>query len=389
MKGNFQEKILPYGIAAVLALALLLTFCGPEKKTLVGTSVSEWDDIVSLETIMDGSAQKSFQKWYNENFNGYFNTIRVHNQIEYSVFNDACGGFIQGKDGYCFSGAQSNLYVLGDEANPCSWEEYEEYAKQVAELQKQLIEQGKEFLYLLTPSKTEIMNEYLPWNLRILEERYADSDNSSRAMMIRAFEKYGVKYYDTKKDILELKDIGENRIYYKSGHHWSLSAASQEISKVISHIDENGCVGLSYPQIRVIGSRNEVYPTDMDIINAQNLLFFEKENYQIPVIECKPCENSVFIFGTSYGRELFDSLHDYQGIGAFKKSVYMQYFTEMDSFSDGRLNVSYFEPDEREDKYGISEMIDEADLIIMEQNAILGVRGTHQRFVDIALKGLE
>ena len=369
-------------------LLILFVINGPEETNLTGVKSEDYNRSISWERVVNGEYQKSIKAWLNSHFYGYSDVIRIHNQIEYSVVGDATGEFVQGKSGYLFSGLQSNLYVMGEKGNPNSVTEYDAYAQSVASLQEELNSKNKDFLYILTPSKTEIMEEYLPWNYKLLANMFADSPNTAHAMLIDAFDKDGVNYYDATQDIKDLNDLGNVVVYHKGAHHWTLSAAVYEIDKIFTEKNKNFS-HVELPKIYVDSYREGVYSQDNDIIDAQNLFFSKKDNsFIIPDIKYEQSDSSVFLFGTSYGREIMDALYTDIGNRAFDVFSFAQYFTEITDCDDNGVCKTAFSIDDNPSELGIMERINNSDLIIVEQNSTFGIRETHKKFVDFVVEGL-
>ena len=168
-----MDKKYVYNIVPVTIIAFLnvMFFCFVlrlnNNTDLNGVTLAAIPTDTSIERIMDGSFQTEFGEYLSDNFYGHTDVVKCHNQIEYGVFEDGSGDIVQGKDGYLFSGSQTYSYVAGEKANAFSWDDYLTFADSVGKMQRLLSEQGKDFVYLLTPTKAEIYPDFLPWNLRM------------------------------------------------------------------------------------------------------------------------------------------------------------------------------------------------------------------------------
>ena len=295
---------------------------------LNGVGLVAFPSDTSIKRMINGSFQTEFEKWLSDNFYGHTFIVKCHNQIEYGVFCDCAGDWIQGKNGYIYSRGQSYLYVAGERANGTSWNDYLAYARSVAEMQKLLAKQGKDFVYLITPIKAEIYPDYLPWYMQLLYQHYADSRNSTHNMLVRALKECGVNYYDVTDDLKTMRKQKQFDIFSKTGHHWTLTAAATEMETILNKFDEMSKYTL-YPTVNVTGVNNNLFGTDQDILNLQNVIIPKyAERYNSPDLDIKPTKDSAYIFGTSFGWEISNSLYKDSENRAFNQLIFEEYFTK-------------------------------------------------------------
>ena len=384
MKKPLFGVILPVGIFAVLLiLNMALLFRIPEKDKLVGVTLAPYPNELSFETVLNGEFQEKFGKWFNDNFAGQTRIVKYHNQIEYSIFKDGIGDWIQGKDGYLFSKSQTYNFTAGAKNKRFTWEQMEAYAKKILNFQTSLGFYGKDFLYIINPVKAEIYPDYLPWNERVLLKTYVNYGERNAELMKAAFDKYGVNYYDTTDDLKKMRMNNKYDVFSKTGHHWTLLATANEMNMIFQHVeglgDENGLL-----DVPTLDTTDKVFETDKDILNLQNVYKGRLSDiYSSPLINYRNrIPMNVYLYGTSFCTELVNVLYDNIANRAFNKVVYQQYFGFVSTYDqNGKQQVNYKRGDEIS-SLGIMKNIRDSDIIIIESQATNGLLNEHIKFLD-------
>lgn len=289
MKENKKIRKLLGGIVplSILGFLLILFFTFVlhfENKTILrSVSLAPYPNGISLKTIMDGKYQKNLSKWITDNFYGHSIIVKCHNQIEYSVFNDANGDWILGKNGYLYSKSQTQNFVGGGRDAGAVAEAYDTYAKNVYQLQLKLKQNGKDFFYIINPIKAEIYPENLPWYERIVEERNTKRNLNDSELLHRSFDKYGVNYFDTTDDLMEMKQEKDFDIFTKTGHHWTLTAVTNELNSIFANM-KSVTPAIDYPVIDNRGIENKFFISDKDIFDIQNVFRGQlSKEYNMPI----------------------------------------------------------------------------------------------------------
>lgn len=387
------EKIVPIGILGFLIALLFAFMLRFENKTeLINVPLSPYPDKITLKDLMSGEYQKKFGKWMTDNFYGHTKIVKSHNQIEYSVFKEGVWDGLLGQQGYLYAKGQTQVYTGGG----YRWKEnsqeaaYDDYAQKVYKLQTELKKKGKDFVYLLNPMKAEIYPEYLPWNEKIVEQCYANKGITETKMLLKSFNKYGVNYYDSTEDLKKMKQESDFEIFAKTGHHWTLSAAANEINSVFRNI-QSLTPEMDYPLVEIKGTKDELFTTDKDLLLTLNIFRGKSsKEYLTPIKQYKNKSNqSVYIYGTSFGWELYYALFQSEGDRAFKRLVYQEYFTRLNEIDkNGEHNYAYSEENVPID-LNIMNNIRDSDLLIMEQQGLLGIPQPHLKFVDYVNKNIK
>lgn len=385
-KKNWEDLILPVGMLSfllVLAVTFLLRFTN--KTSLVGVSITDYPADTSFGALYEGTLQKNWESWFRDNFYGHTLAVKLRNQFAYTFFSDGNGECDYGRDGFYFNNALLYAGVGGNSANPVSQEEYESYAKKVYELQTKLQKRGKTFLYLLVPHKLEIYPEYLPWNCRILWKKYAWQSNSAIVSMDRAFEKYGVNYYDATEDLLWIKENKEYDAYSPTGHHWTAAATTDVWNKIFDRI-ESLLPSVSCPEIRILDLTDKLDRGDQDIYRNMNILKGRlAEHYTTPVLEyIDRSPKTLYMMGTSFTWELMKAVSKNTEFRPFQKVIRQGYFSSVSTAdSNGVITVDYRRSNKTAD-FNILANLRDSDIIILEQVKEMGILAQSERFVDYA-----
>lgn len=387
---SFSDRVLPLGVMGLLCFLLAASGVRFIRSGEVSSGVLDAFSETGTGGIFDGRVQEAWGEWFTDHFFGHSAAVSAHNQISYSLFGDASGNWICGKDWYLFSAGQVEKYIQVKEE---LWtpQEYDDYAKKVYKMQTALQAAGKEFVYILTPNKVEIYPEQLPWYHRFILEHGVDEAQGGHSCLTEAFDRNGVHYYDCTQDLLRIKEEADFDAFARTGHHWTLTACAQEMNAIFAGIGP-ATPGIAYPEIEVVGITDEICSYDLDILQAQKVWFGHNKDvhYQSPLIAYpKMSETKVYWFGTSYGALFTQAM--YQGIDAraFKRLVFQQYFTGLYSFDEKGISASEFTAEDTPEDIGVMDNIWNNDLIIMEQQADSGVYPTHVKFVDYVNACLE
>ena len=379
----FDRYMIPVSfISFLMCLLGAFVFRFANTTALVGVTSTSYLPNISFDTVLDGTYQLSFSKWLSDNFYKYTEIVKCHNQIEYGVFGDGIGDWIQGEDGYLFSKSQTYTYVGGDHANINTYEQYLEYASTIAEVQELLKEDGKDFIFLITPIKAEIYPEYIPWYEKMILKRHGNGENSARKMLIRALEEFGVDYYDVTQDLIEMRKNEEFDVYSKTGQHWTLTATATEMNTIMEQFEKLSTF-TKYPRVNVVDIKEQLFGVDKDILDLQNVIYPKvADKYTSPLLEMEFSDDSAFLFGTSFGWEMADSFYTCENVRAWDELVYQQYFTHLSTYGEEGAYTKKYSSNNTSDDLGVMRNIKNSNVIIMEQQAQLGIMETHKKFID-------
>ena len=389
-KGRLGELLLPVCIMAMLLLLLAAYVFRANQKISLHNVKTASLPAFSVKGVLDGSYQDGWMKWFNDNYWGRAVTVKLHNQIQYSVFRDGNGDWLLGKDGMIYSGDNALKYSAGGIVESQDQSVFDDYAKQVAYFQSELSKYNKDFVYLLTPWKVEIYPEMISWRHRLLASNYVGYGETNRDKIIKAFEKYGVHFYDMTNDILRLRDTADYEVFSKTGHHWTLTAVANEMSPLFDRI-QAFAPHISFPSVTVTGVKDELYETDMDVYDNENVFFGKlSEEYISPSISYSDMSpNKVYIYGTSMCAQILDALAQDEKYRAFDEVTFQERFVRSRIVNDGGRTETYYRNTDPPSVADTMAHIRDSDLIIMESGALTGTdEKAHLKFLEYVNKNI-
>lgn len=383
-------RILPYSIFIICLIFMVGTFMRlPHKNVLHGITLAAYPTDFSNEAVWDGSFQASFDNWIKDNFYKHAEVTRFHNQIEYSLFQDGNGIYAQGSDGYCFVKGQTYQYAAGPHAvaNP---DLYEEYVMNVARLQELCLEHGKDFLFLLSPFKEMVYPDKIPWYDKIISDKYANEPETSYDLLREALDKYGVHYYELTDDLITMREAqSDYSVFCNTGEHWTLTAAAYETGIIFDYINGSDKFD-TYPEVKVDGLTDEKFGFDTDLVAMFNLNKYDGDVYNSPIINYPVIDGrNVFMFGSSNGVEIFNSLYRSPENRAYNELTYMHYLSlRVTGNDEGSENITY-KNGETIDDMDVMTRIRESSLVLLEMPGYPYISEPHETFVNYAVENLE
>lgn len=335
------------------------------------------------DSIWNGQYQSKYSKWFNDNFGKHNFILKIYNQFKYSVFNEGNLRWIIGPNKYIFDVYQAKSCFTAKNTD----EDYYNYAKEIAEFQKKIISLGKKAIFVLTPCKAEIYPEELPWNYKILVNKYNKSENIEREKLISALNANDVIYYDTTEDIKKIKELGQYPVFYNTGHHWSFMTASNITIRILDEIAlhyENFVI----PEIDVLNSSGEEFSMDKDAYLLLNLFRGKKaSSYDSPSISYGTSSpEKIYIYGSSFAGEIFYTFARNKGESCFSSVIYQQYNTIRTHREKALDDMKIFN-DKEAFQFYINDLIS-SDILIMEQQTVGGVMEPHKEFIDYLMNEL-
>lgn len=390
-KEFMQEKIsliLPAGIFGFLAVLGLLTVLRlSEPVQLHDFKPSAHPGKMTCEAINSGEYQRDFAAWAGDVFFGHHFLLKTYNQFKYSLLKEAPGDCMVGRDGYLFSESQTGMWAGGRRCNPTTAEEYDTFAKQIRTLQDLLEMRGKAFFFLLTPVKAEICTQKLPGRYLFLADQYAEENGSIGQMLKTALDRYGVHYYDATDYLRETENAGKVQVFHNTGHHWTLDAVSMVLQECF-RVHAKALSGIDLPSVSTLEQRDEIFHVDRDLYYLLNVFKGKlDEDYHIPeIVYDHRSQDRVFLYGTSFGYEIEQVLYQNGTNRAFEKLVSYMYFTNKNIYDESGMHTVSFTPQQDISELGIMEDVLGSSLVILEENNIFGVAGTHKKWVDYVVE---
>lgn len=359
-----MEKKIFVGLTALGLLALMVTsllHLG-NREPLNGSWTEYEKPEFCAEAWMDGSYQTDLENYTAANYSMHNFNTRIYNQIRYSAFHTA-NSVIIGKEGYIYERAYI-VESLGTESHIIlSDEEIAELAEKIYEIQKEAVRQGKAFIFIITPSKSDFESEYIP-DTWLAQTSYYDSKNDRNYIRLKEkFNELGVLYVDA-NDILAQSDIYP--VFYKSGIHWNrISAISvvNTISDVLEKEYDISVKRLECPNVEVSLTTND--PQDQDMYKLLNVFWTPNDEVYYMANEQSTYQvdydlPNLFIQGGSFTNKILDISRDNRLFAEVQGEFYAK------SLQDYNRTIGTIT--ENLDCDELNHAINNADVIMLETN---------------------
>lgn len=373
-KGKSRQSVFICVVFGILFVSLSFTICNVDsKEQLYGVTNSAELPRASVDGIWRGNFQEEVDKYYQENFPLRTAMVRWNNQLLYWMKGIINGSIIVGKDGWLYS----NEYVVNafSDISAPTKSLVEEYAAKVKKCQEILEKSGKEFIYIITPSKAELYPENLPLRYFPLSSQRNRTVNCYD-YLLESLTDEGIEVIDMLNILKETE--GEIPFFSKTGTHWNYYAASIGASSVLDR--------LGYENIDIeVTPMKEPQGTEQDLYLLTNIYKGEvdKEYYHTKLHFSEYAgkeERNVLEMGTSFSGELASSLAPH-GTMLFNRYVRFQYFILKNTYYGDQIIVESGNFNNED----LLEEILKADIIILENNNSY-VPDSHIEFVDYIIK---
>lgn len=357
--------------------------------TFFVSTIKEWivkDDYLvncNYKGWLLGNAQDDFEDWYTESLPNKDKLVAIYNQFRYCIFDEASNGWIIGKDKYIFDETQTYNYVSSTATS--TYEEYDEYAKKIYLLQEELKNQGKVFVYVVTPVKAQLCQEKLSSQYMNILEKTEQLNNYE--LLLKALDDNNVCYYDATTTLLRIKNENEYPTFGATTTHWTNYAAAQFVEDMFSYLEN--VYNEDFPSMEITPFETEPSGSDIELATLMNLKWYtlDSDYYDVSVKYSHKMRGSLFVFGTSFCGQLTNILE--RDSQAFDEIVYYIYLTrKMISNNTGFYDVNY------EDGYLVnsSQLWDDlmaSDYVLMESQGIQGILESHSKFLDYAIDRIQ
>lgn len=189
----------------------------------------------TLSRWMDGSFQKQFEEWYDENFAMRNFYVRTSNQINLSCFHEITfkdrAQITLGNRNSLFRSKYIHSYYGRDTMPP---KVVEKFAADLKKVQDRLRGRGVAFLFLITPSKPSIYPEDIPENLR---SPSGEPRPSNYDLLVPLLAKYGVETLDGRQLSKSLRESCPYPLFPKSGFHWNYYGSLRVMQELILRLE--------------------------------------------------------------------------------------------------------------------------------------------------------
>jgi hypothetical protein len=186
-----------------------------DEKPLGGVYVKTEKPVLNDSTWFNGSFQSQQEKYLNENIGLHNTLVRIHNQLQFSLFSKTTAEkIIIGKENYLFE----NNYIFATTGSDFVGDgRIDTLMTKAVDAQKILNSHNIKLLFVFAPGKATYFSEYIP-------ERYfvnGKSPKTNYSVLSAECDKRGLNNIDFNSWFLELKGKTEYPLFPKAGIHWS------------------------------------------------------------------------------------------------------------------------------------------------------------------------
>lgn len=234
------------------------------EKELKGDYILKVMPELTWENWPDGSFQKKYSEYIEENIGLRNLLVELRNQLDYSLFNKAnVDGVLIGGNGNLYDVRYIDAYYgddfIGDDL-------VKEKLRKIKAVQDTLRKEGITFLLVLEPSKARYLPEHFPpFTIR------KGSTSNYEAFADPSIP--GIDFVDINKLFLSLKDTISYPLYTTSGIHWSDYGCAIAIREIIKRIEEESHSKLDPVEWSRLRATDFPSDRDYDVANVMNLLF--------------------------------------------------------------------------------------------------------------------
>ncbi len=267
---NTRENKITFILFIIMMIGLFLPMFQQfakivEVKPLLGAVELEKRPTRSIDSWIDESFQESSEKYLNQEF-GFRNWfVKLHNQIEFSLF-DATNAHsvVIGKDNYLYEENYIKAYYgrdfIGDSAMQAK-------VNRIKFLQDTLESLNKELLVVIAPGKSTFYPEYIPEHLK------SEKSRTNLEAFLDLAKEDQLQLIDFNTWFVDQKEKSDYPLYPKTGIHWSRYAMNLVIDSLLSYIEEKRNIDLPDVNIGQIQISKNLIDPDRDIEDGMNLLF--------------------------------------------------------------------------------------------------------------------
>lgn len=325
------------------------------------------------QSWFDESFQTNNEDYVNENFGFRKELVRLHNQINYSLFNKLnTSNIYEGKNGYFFrfymDGFNDNTNFIGDKR-------INEWMTQLKMLTDTLNKKGIKVITLIAPGKHRFMPENLPDEFKTI----VDEKKTNYYQIKTYLDKDSLHYIDYDQWFKNMKDTVSIPLFSKGGIHWTQSGSLLAFDSLMKYIN---CVyQTDYQQLKWQWSdfeQRKSWTEDIDIVRTLNLIetLDELNLYYADVSTDDPSKPrpNILLIGDSYFHAAF-----WSGIAPkvfSEKSSFWYYNHTVYNFDGSSSNVSDLD---------LKQEIESRDIIIL-LNTVMNLENFSSKFITNAYK---
>jgi hypothetical protein len=294
----------------------------PDNISLFGSFRKTHDTCLTYSNWFSGKYQNKKESYLNENF-GFRNfTIKLNNQINYSLFNSInIGEVINGKNNHLYSNRFFREYsgrsYRGDQ-------HADSIMQDVKNLKDWLSVRNKKLLVCFTPCKESFYPEYLPDScIKNIRPKCYYTE------YVKRLKANNISFLDLEKYLKEIKDTTKGVLYSKVAIHWTTYASAIALDTFFKKIRYDLQKNTNLIKFKTFELSNIARDSDDDISKAMNLLEnINRQKFLYPSLEFIYNVDSCFrpkamIIGDSF---YFGLNNTWAPLSFFSKETYFFYY---------------------------------------------------------------
>jgi SGNH hydrolase-like domain, acetyltransferase AlgX len=270
-----------------------------EERPLAGSYSQINEPIFSLDGWFSSSFQEEYEIYFNTNFGFRSSFVRLHNQIQYSLFNKTAAKDVEiGKDNYLFEGGYIRDYMgysfIGKD-------KIVERLKKIQKIQEELKKDSINLFIAFAPGKASYYPEYFP-----IEYDTSKRTLSNYLCYIQKCDELKIDYIDFNSFFIKHKTKSKDPLFPKGGIHWGEYGVALSLDTLSRYIEKKRKVKMPVFEIEDVVYYDTLQKPDEDISDAMNLII-DLDFYKMPTPKYIFKKNKdvvkprLLIIGDSYG----------------------------------------------------------------------------------------
>lgn len=317
----------------------------------------------SWEAFFKGEFQSEFEKAFSKGFSGYRAAVRLKNELRYRLFDESGGDIVVCSDDQIMSKSYIDEYLGLKEDYYCSDEYIDGLVSQLKTISELSESNGKEFLVLITPTKSDFEQDSIPRKFFMETKAYSQEERGVYKLT-RALSENNISYVDSSA-VLKAEEY-PFEIFPRTGAHWARESAYTVLNSMIDLLNEKGA---NLKKLNITGrdtekiARTDSMNSDVDMFYLMNILSMYDADFSYPIVTTDANREysrpKMFFQGGSFSFPVIEAILRYDIASDVNFVFYNTSFYDRD-FNNTPIK-SFSEP------FIVNE-IKSSDLIVLEVN---------------------
>ncbi len=356
--------ILVLGICCINFFLFLINVI--PKTILYGTYESAAKPTPSISTVMSGAYQSEYQDWFSENFP--FRSFFVKGYAQWmTAFKAPVNGVGFGRNNQLFEEYFTKQTISGD----MDEEILKEYVSNLSMINEAISKEGKQFIYLISPSKAEVYSDDLGWNQRFAYYMDLETTVLVRKKLVSALERSGIDYLDYTLLMEKLKEDGEYQPFNSTGIHWNQYGAANAVLLLNDLINKKGTTSVGLEPY--YSTENFSFFDEEDMKKLTNAYFYPKDKEYVAAalgLNGGTPEKAAFAMSTSFTHTIANLFaKGNMPFQSFYRTQYTQFQDRLYYDDNGNIIWEAWLPGQDTSLLNYSELLHSNDIILIESNA--------------------